>query len=971
MNFKFRKVLVLTLVGILSCVSMTEIVASYRVQGVISEMDKKLDLSHSSYISTEEKTMNIAKQTQKYLSLTSNPYQVVKTSAEKDKVELPWIGRQSMSDLLEWYIRIRYKGQDFIKEVPITVHDFEEKFLKHPEYGEILKFNVDSDPVDDVQVIVGFYWSVIMYPDGQEQTSLETRFRVVQINDEIADQDADFEVWSEIHLNYGLVKNPKGRFVSKDGSFVGEKLKGFVDKIFDRLESKNIRLLDFVKKIFNRFFGRYEDSDKILGVADSDDDYISLGAGYRSPEGEQIPLFTEKRFSFAKGVDWTASYASIFKPTIFQQQMSPGNNVVGDDKIDMLFGFRAHESASDSDKYDIAFDVGFEPSVNLKTKFIPRDAYVYYFWNVPKQGNYGGWTPRSTTTKVSFTADLKIADYAPDHESLPRLTLELDKIDSDLASSSSKWFSFDLDPLGFQYKASEKFDVGIIVDIPSMFSEKVEVKGLPTSIRCRWGIDKLDLNIKPGKRFEAGLGVFADLTMSSTIDKVTVFYPKTDPDAPEAPFLEIFDIPGSQRVSAGGSINILNGSLLSVDVSADVGLESSSRVSDIIVYYPKADPYDPDTKFIEVPHGIPSKATVDAYGKLDVDLNGITTNPDNYIYGRVMHTCNADVREINVFLPDEQGAPFVHFTDIPAHVDTKGELYWNKLQGFAYSNRESADSFDPVTIELEYGDYKIYNHLEIRNGFIWTRFKFANDGYFDLDTSKKMISNDFRFFDRRPGNEKELRLYVEDVSADDFHAQWSITTTGDHLKFNSLGFSGIVDTLKNLNLELSLKSKSVNMNLDWEIGDKGNMFIQVNQDEDLPLHFDLSKEGLYESHIDITLSKTLQFDASWDWTQGYIENGQVHPGHITINKQTSSPNIKYFDFYFVYQGTYGVDIQFYDFEVYLDLEWARSNTRLRPYVWLEYYVSVSDLDVDLLWPDANGQVQWYRNIEDWLDPHPP
>ena len=130
MNFKFRKVLVLTLVGILSCVSMTEIVASYRVQGVISEMDKKLDLSHSSYISTEEKTMNIAKQTQKYLSLTSNPYQVVKTSAEKDKVELPWIGRQSMSDLLEWYIRIRYKGQDFIKEVPITVHDFEEKFKK-------------------------------------------------------------------------------------------------------------------------------------------------------------------------------------------------------------------------------------------------------------------------------------------------------------------------------------------------------------------------------------------------------------------------------------------------------------------------------------------------------------------------------------------------------------------------------------------------------------------------------------------------------------------------------------------------------------------------------------------------------------------------------------------------------------------------------------------------------------------------
>jgi len=970
MNFKIKKVLVVIIPILLSCVSMTEMVVSKTTHSIISDINKKSESSN--YISTEEKTMSVAKQAQKYLSLTNNPYVTTKTTAGKDKVQLPWIGRQSMSDLLEWYIRIRYNGQDFLKEVPITVHDFEEKFLKHPEYGEILKFNVDDDPADDVQVIVGFYWSVIMYPDGQEQTSLETRFRVVQINDEIADQNAEFEVWSEIHLNYGLVKNPKVRSVSKDISLGSGKLGIFVNKILEKIENKNPKLFNFVESFFNKFLKNDVSSDEtILSTTDSDDDYISLGMGYRSPEGEQIPLFTEKRFSFAKGVDWTDSYASIFKPTIFQQQMSPGNNVVGDDKIDMLFGFRAHESASDSDRYDIAFDVGFEPSVNLKTKFIPRNAYVYYFWNVPKQDNYGGWTPRSTTTKVSFTADLKIADYASDHESLPKLTLELDKIDSDLASSSSKWFSFDLDPLGFQYKASEKFDVGIIVDIPSMFSEKVEVKGLPTSIRCRWGIDKLDLNIKPGKRFEAGLGVFADLTMSSTIDKVTVFYPKTDPDAPEAPFLEIFDIPSSQRVSAGGSINILNGSLLSVDVSADVGLESSSRVSNIIVYYPKADPYDPDTKFIEVPHGIPSKATLDAYGKLDVDLNGITTNPDNYIYGRVMHTCNADVREINVFLPDEQGAPFVHFTDIPAHVDTKGELYWNKLQGFAYSNRESADSFDPVTIELEYGDYKIYNHLEIRNGFIWTRFKFANDGYFDLDTSKKMISNDFRFFDRHPGDEKELRLCVEDVSADDFHAHWSITPADDHIKFNSLGFSGIVDTLKNLNLELSLKSKSVNMNLDWEIGDKGNVFVQVNQDEDLPLHFDLSKDGLYESHIDITLSKTLQFDASWDWTQGYIENGQVHPGHITINEQTSGPNLKYFDFYFVYQDTYGVDVQFYDFEVYLDLEWARSNTRLRPYIWLEYYVSVSDLDVDLLWPDANGQVQWYRNIEDWLDPHPP
>lgn len=958
----------------MSCVSMSGIVFSQKTHKVVSKIDDQPACDH---ISTEEKTMRISKQAGKYLSLTDNPYQNVKTTAEYDKVQLPWIGRQSTGDLLEWYIRIRYKGQDFLREVPITVKDFTEKFLKHPEYGKILKFNIDDDPADDVQVIIGFYWSVIRYPDGQDQTSLETRLRVVQINDEIADQNAEFEVWSEIHLNYGLVKNPKTRFAHKNTYVIGEKLKDFINKILSKLEGKegkNLKFLNFIKEFLNKILrkeNKFPVSDEaLLGTTDADDDYISLGAGYRSPEGEQIPLFTEKRFSFAKGVDWTDSYATIFKPTIFQQQMSPGNNVVGEDKMDMLFGFRAHEAASDSDKYDIAFCVEFEPSVNLKTKFIPRSAYVYYYWNIPKQDNFGGWTPRSKPTRVSFTADLKIADYASDHESLPKLTLELDKIDSNLASTSGKWFSFDLNINGFEYKASNKFDVGIIVDVPSMFSEKIEVKGVPTSIKCTWGISKLDLVIKPGKRFEAELGVFADLIMSSSIERVTVFYPKTDPDAPEAPFLEVYDIPSSQHVSAGGFISIVNGSFLNVDVSANAGLQSSSSISKIVVYYPKADPYDPDMVFISIPSGVPGKASVDAHGKLKVDLDGVKTNPDNYIYGRVSHTCNANIREINVFLPDEQGSPFVHFTDIPARVDTCGELYWNKRQGYGYSNRESAEGYDPVTIQLEYGDYKIYDHLEIRNGFIYTRFKFAENGYFELDTTKKMISNDFRFYDNTPGDEKILLLSIEEFSADDLHVDWSVTQTSDGLKFNDLDFSGIVDTLKNLNLELSMKTKHVNLVLDWEIADKGNFFIQVNQDSDLPLHMDLSKEGLYDCLIDITLSSIIQFDTDWDWTQGYIENGQVYPGHITINRYTDTPNIKHFDFYFVYKDTYGVDIQFSNAEVYLDFEWAKSNTRIRPYVWLEYYVNVEDLDVDLLWPDATGAVKWYRNVEDWDDPHP-
>ena len=157
--------------------------------------------------------------------------------------------------------------------------------------------------------------------------------------------------------------------------------------------------------------------------------------------------------------------------------MSPGSNVVGDDVIEMLYRFRAHDAVSNTDKFDVAFNVEFEPAVNLKTKFIPANGYVYYFLNIPTSGNFGGWTPRSQPTKMAFTAEINKGSGI----SVPKLVLELDKIDSDLAGSSGKWFSFDVNGINsFEYTASHEFNVGVTVDVPGYFSEKVEIKGFPT-----------------------------------------------------------------------------------------------------------------------------------------------------------------------------------------------------------------------------------------------------------------------------------------------------------------------------------------------------------------------------------------------------------------------------------------------------------------------------------------------------------
>jgi len=144
-------------------------------------------------------------------------------------IDLPWLYENSQ--ILEWWINIKYNGQTFQKQIPLDIFDFSEKFLKHPEYGEILGFNIDEDEEEDVQIIAGFYWSVVIKPDGSEVRSLEKRLRMIQLQtgNYIDDDDASFEVWSELHVNYGLFK-PKAKTNEPRTS-----LYNFLKNIFDYL----------------------------------------------------------------------------------------------------------------------------------------------------------------------------------------------------------------------------------------------------------------------------------------------------------------------------------------------------------------------------------------------------------------------------------------------------------------------------------------------------------------------------------------------------------------------------------------------------------------------------------------------------------------------------------------------------------------------------------------------------------------
>jgi len=800
-------------------------------------------------------------------------YFINENNKEKKQIDMPWINVNS--DILEWQIRLEYNGETFEQQVPVDITDFQEKFLKHPEYGEILRFNVDDDPEDDVEIKIGFYWSIINDPDAGEIKSLEKRFQVklLETGNYVDDGDGEFEIWSELNVNYGLIKE-------KSKSISSKPVSPFLKNLFESFT--NSKIFSFIRNIIEKNRAKDSNDNEEYYATSSDDDRITVGAGFRSPQGEEIPRYIEKRFAFAK--------SNLFSPTIFQHQMDPGSSK-GKGPFELLYGFRSFTAGSNNPAYDIEFSVEFNPAVFLKTKFKPLGGYVYYFFNQDSK--------RNTDTAVTFSSNI-LQGSGEDIE----LSLIFDKIDDSLGLSG-RWMSFDIDMFGdkellggsFHYDASDKFTIGVMVDSP-VFKEKVELLGIPTSVDCSWD---LDFVLTPTPILYASADGYVDLTMSSDFDGINIYYPKSD-----------------------------------------------SAIEDKI--------------FIDVPGGIPRSTRLEAAVTLNVDLGNLR-NPLNYVYGKLKHTCSSNVDSIRAFLPDEE-TPIVKVTEIPAYSEAKGKLYWNTLEGYAYAWRGSSGPPDPVEVNLEYKGYKIHDILTIRDGHIDTRFKVAEDGHFYLDTSEGIFGNDLEVSNADTGD--SISLFVDEVSADELNADWAIDTSGDKIKINELRFGGIVDTLDGLQLDLDYKGKTTSLELDWILRKEGRFEIFVDQEEDLVIDFSqFAQEGSdFDLDGGIRISDDIKLDMSWKLHQGEKDGGSIDPGYFTINENNDQSIIKDFDFYLTYQDKYGINVEFDNLQFYLDLEWWKGD-RLLPYVWLDYEVSTSSFDVDLLWTNREGETQWYENVENW------
>ena len=618
--------------------------------------------------------------------------------------------------------------------------------------------------------------------------------------------------------------------------------------------------------------------------------------------------------------------------------------------------------------FDISFNTDFSKPVYLLTQYIPKDGYVYY--------NFDQKSQKGSEVEIKFSADVLLGQGLD----LPEISLTFDKIDNSLAQSG-RWFSLDIDvslfesllnpntPLaGLSYKASHIFDVDVKFSIPEVFEEKVKIKGLPKEIDFGWDVDVGIL--LPPDTVDISFGTEFILDMSSDIEELTVFYPKSDLIADDEIFINVKDIPKKEKFKADASLFFQDGDIIKVEPTADLSFDMSSSIGEIDVYYPKAVANQPDSKFIWIPDGsIPR--SVDLEGNLFVQYNTKNAkDPDNYFSGTMRHTCSSNIDQIDFYLPDDQDDPVFQMLDLPAFSYATGRLNWNTLEGSVYATRRSIGRYDPLIVNLTYGGFEVYNYLEIRDGYISSQFEIANDGYLYLDTSDSMLADVLEVHNNNDDSQipfRRIYLKADELSAEGFKADWDIEMVGDQPQINDLKVSGIIDTIRGLTFDFEYEDKATSLDLEWTTGEQGELIVDFSQPDPIYIDFDIIDNVTqpYGITVDgfVELKNNPHLDMAWKWKQG---QSATDPSYFRINYEKNDPLIKnlYLDVGWDsdQDGTsdWGAKVTLNNVGIYYYVRWYWYS--IIPYIWSEFDIS-GDVDVDLL---LFGE--WYENVHELIIP---
>ena len=670
-----KRALVVIMIGCMICVSMTGVVA---YNATSFEADESTTFSVDGASATEVRPIEEAFRKIANIDEYSD-------EEEQCHPSQPVLGGNEVFGL---WIRIVYNGNEVLEKVDIDPWMIRGK-LTDPGYRTPITFNVDDDPEDDIETGFGFF-SYGIDEGSVSHSAWATAFDFMQIHSGLDDQLGELEVWQEFHVNLALIKNkgldksthanevPISNPVTRlKNTWFGARLVQFMERMVGLRGAESFTPLQTFLNRFLTFSQKQQGEQWQTGRGDpaplaASEDYIVTRVGFCSKAGQLIPIRYDKTFAVAKD--------NIFRPVIFQHEMNP-YNIIGTDSNDISFGFLSYREGYEDPVYNVEFSVNFDPSVYLVTQFTPRSGRIYYYYH----------SASAKQTDITFYSNvLKGGDPDEEKEGSLSLTLSLEYVPNELVGPG-KWMCFDIEALGdldpldgvIHYTASHEFDVAIIVS-SSRFEEKIAVEGIPDTIDLSW---HLGVDIDNGAMFLLNVDGYVELNMSDQLDKVVLYYPKSDPEDPDMPFINVISIPSNEKVGA--------------------------------------------------------------YATLYVDSENFT-NPANYVYGKVYRDYSANLEGIQMCLPYVE-EPLIEVSEIPSYAAAQGKLEWNKLKGYAQVDRWSTGNPDPVSFYLSLDTFTISNVLEIGEGHIRGDVHLAEDGYLGFDTSEKMFGDFLQLSDSATG----------------------------------------------------------------------------------------------------------------------------------------------------------------------------------------------------------------------------
>ncbi len=906
----------------LLCVSMT-------LSGVVTGHEPKASLTQAAQAQYPTDSMqSVSALVNKYLTMDVSRYTPAQYQSSRHLFSDPLLGGNEIFGL---WVTIRYNGKEVSQKIDIKRWMILGK-LGDPNYRTPIRFNLDDDPADDVETGFGFYrYGIDEITDSGtvNHKAWATSFDFRQINNGLANQTTELEVWQEFHVNLHLITS-LGPFTL---------LKAILTNILLRLQERlNHPSLPLLEKI--------EDSlaqPVTLEPGQASQDYIVLRVGYRSPAGEKIPVHIEKTFAVSK--------ENLFHPAIFQHEMD-SNDIIGTASNDFLFGFQSYKAGQTDPAYNVEFAVNFDPACNVVTQLTPLSGKTFFYYH----------TASDEPTNITFYSNLLAGGTTAEQENATfTFTLSLASVPLSLVGPG-KWMSFDLNRRGdlspfdgsFSYRASTKFNVGMILSSP-WFKEKLQLNGIPTQADLTWALNA-SFHVAQGKLFEVETLGFINTQMDDNLDQIAVYYPKNDTQTPDVAWLTINAIPSSRRIDAGASLLITNSSMLILTVDGFVGHSMSSSLGAVTMYYPKPDPgSDPDMPFVSIPAGsLAGSGQIQVSGTLyvDPDPDNFWVNPDNYLSAFADRTASSNFGEAAMYLPGVE-EPMLTVDDVPSNAYGSGQFWWNQPQGHLYAERSSAGNPDPIKLSLTFDNLSISDELRIGNGAIDVQGLIATDGFFSLDTTNDMLDDRFEIKNLATG--KALMIEAGTVSATDFAADWVLNVTGPQPQIQTLDLSGHLNAFDDFHVALEYNGDQLDFTGNWSLGDTGSVNLDFTQTHPIHLGFNLDDAIQdIDFHGGLTLASTLHFDMSWRWDQG----SYTDPSYFRINQNCSHPNLQAINLYFTYGDQWGANVTLSGVALYVCVEWYWQNLHL--YIWPVFSVT-GNLDFNLLLAGT-----WHYHVEDGL-----